>query len=134
VPFIFDPQAVADAHDIEHEHYALPNFDGLSDVVVAYPENELLLITDDDLQRTYLDALMDLHLLVEEYRFEALLGLTLLRDYAIKRDRGEAAELKLSGDERMDKMPWPAEVIVVTQRYAREPPMLRCCSNNPTNR
>ena len=40
----------------------------------------------------------------------------------IKRDRGEASAVKLSGDERRDKMPWPAEVIVVAQRYAREPP------------
>jgi hypothetical protein len=119
--FAFDPQAVADAHEMELEHYALPNFDGLSDVAVTYPENELRLIADHQLRRVYLDALMDLHHLVEEYRFESLLALTLLRDYVIKRDRGEAPRLKLSGDERMDNVPWPAEAVVVMRRYAREP-------------
>ncbi|MGH2824443.1 MAG: hypothetical protein ACRDLY_15795 [Thermoleophilaceae bacterium] len=120
--FALDPQAVADAAEAEDQHYAVPNFDGLSDVVVDYPENRLQVIRDRDLQRTYLDALMDLHLLVEEYRFEAPLALAVLRDYVVKRDRGETPVVKLSGDERLDRMPWPAETLVVMRRYAREPP------------
>jgi hypothetical protein len=122
MPFAFDPQALTDVKGAEHEHYYPPSFDKLSDVVFAYPENPSKVIPDADLQRTYLDALMDLHLLVQEYRFEALLGLALLRDYRIKRDRGEAPTLKISSDERMDSMPLPAETVVVLQRYAREPP------------
>jgi hypothetical protein len=129
--FEFDPQAVADAAELEHEHYAVPSFDGLSDAVLDYPENPLDVITEPDLHRTYLDALMDLHLLVEEYRFSALLAVTLLRDYRLKRDRGEAPKLKLSGDARMDLMPWPAEVVVVMQRYAREPPSAAELFENP---
>lgn len=120
--FSLDPEAVADAHAAEHEHFRAPSFDGLSDVVMAYPGNNCRVIADAELKRTYLDALMDLHLLIDEYRFEAVLGLALLRDYVIKRDRGDAPTLGLSGDEAFDRMPWPAETIVVTKRYAREPP------------
>jgi hypothetical protein len=122
VSFEIDPHAIADAHETEHQHYALPDFDGFSDLVMDYPENEVERITDADLHRTYIDALTDLHLLVDEYRFEALLALTLLRDYVLKRDRGDAPTVKGSGDEQFDAMPWPAEVAVVAKRYAVEPP------------
>jgi hypothetical protein len=120
--FEFDSQALIDARRLEHEHYEVPSFDGLSDVAMDYPENQLRVLDDPELQRTYLDALMDLHLLVDEYRFSALLAVTLLRDYVLKRDRGDAPELHLSGEPRIDQLPWPAEAVVVMQGYAREPP------------
>src|SRR4051794_18453896 len=108
---------------MELEHYAPPSFHGLSDAVFSHDDNPQELISDRDLHRTYLDALMDLHRLVDEYRFEALLALTLLRDYVIKRDRGDAPTRKLHDDDHpMDTMPWPAEVIIVVQRYAVSPP------------
>jgi hypothetical protein len=119
VSFALDPQAAADAREAEQEHFRPPHVDGLADVAVAYPENKLRVISDPLVRRTYLDALMDLHFLVDEYRFEALLGLALLRDYAIKRDRGDAPTLKLTGDARFDQMAWPAETVVVMQRHAR---------------
>jgi hypothetical protein len=90
LPFSIDPEALADANRIELAHYAPPSFEGLSDAVSWHDDNRQELICDRDLHRTYLDALMDLHRLVEEYRFEALLALALLRDYVIERDRGEA--------------------------------------------
>jgi hypothetical protein len=122
VSFALDSQAVEDACEAEREHFRPPNVDGLSDAAVAYPENARRVISDPLLKRTYLDALMDLHFLVDEYRFEAVLGLALLRDYVIKRDRGDAPALKLTGDARFDQMAWPAETVVVMQRYARQPP------------
>jgi hypothetical protein len=129
--FAVDPQAVADAREAELEDYPLPTFDGLSDIAVPYPENTARLIGDQDLRRTYIDALTDLHLLVEEYRFEALLGYTLLRDYSLKRERGEAPKLKLTDDDILDKLPMPAEALVVLRRYAREPPNAAEVFENP---
>lgn len=122
MPIEIDAQAIADAHEMEHQDYASPDYDGFSDLVMEYPENELQVISDPDLHRTYIDALTDLHLLIDEYRFEALLALTILRDYVIKRDRGDAPTVKGSGHEQFDAMPWPAEVVVVAKRYAVEPP------------
>jgi hypothetical protein len=121
VPFSIDPEALVDANRMELEHYAPPSFDGLSDAVFWHDDNPQELISDRDLHRTHLDALMDLHRLVEEYRFEALLALTLLRDYVIKRDRGDAPTVKLTGDPRMDAVPLPAEALAVQQRYSRPP-------------
>lgn len=129
--FAFDPEAIADAREHEVESYCVPDFDGLSDVVVAYPENELQLIGDTDLRRTYTDALIDLHRLVDEYRFEALLALTLLRDYVIKRDRGEAPVVTLGPNTLLDTLPMAAEVVVVLKRYAVEPPSADELFNNP---
>jgi hypothetical protein len=120
--FSLDPQALAEAHAAEYKDFRPPNVDGLSDAVMGYPGNTMCLIDDAQLKRTYVDALMDLHFLVDEYRFEAVLALALLQDYAIKRDRGDAPALKLSGNKRLDEMPWIAETVVVMQRYAREPP------------
>lgn len=120
--FALDPEAVREALEEEHDRFQPPDVGGLSDVAFAYPENPLRQIPEAELRRTYTDALIDLHLLIEEYRFEAVSAFTLLRDYVIKRDRGDAPALELSGDERFDQMPLPAETIVVMQRYAREPP------------
>jgi hypothetical protein len=121
MPFSIDPAALEDAAAMEREHYSTPSFDGFSDAVFGEANDSRQLIADPDLHRTYLDALMDLHRLVDEYRFEALLALTILRDYVIKRDRGDAPTVKNPGNP-VDSMPWPAEVIVVTQRYAISPP------------
>ena len=131
VPFSFDAAALADASQLEHEHYALPSFDGFSDAVADYPQNPSRVITDIELHRTYLDALTDLHHLVDEYRFSALLAVTLLRDYRIKCDRSEVAPVKLSGDEQLRRMPVPAEVIVVMKRYSRQPPSADELFDNP---
>lgn len=122
VVFELDPKALADGERALFESYAWPSFEGFSDLVFDYPENRLRLIKEPELQRTYIDALTDLHLLVEEYRFEAILALVLLRDYVIKRDRGDAEAIEGSGEARMDTMPWPAEVMLVARRYSREPP------------
>jgi hypothetical protein len=122
VAFELDPDALADGERARFESYAWPSFEGFSDLVFDHPENRLRLIKEPELQRTYIDALTDLHLLVEEYRFEAILAMVVLRDYVIKRDRGDAEAIKGSGDAHMDTMPWPAEVMLVTQAYSREPP------------
>jgi hypothetical protein len=122
MPFTLDPEALADAAREEHEHFRPPSFDGFSDLVFAYPENRQELIEDDTLARVYVDALLDLHALVDEYRFEALLAAALLSDYRAKLENGEAEPLMLSEDPRMDQMPWPAETVVVMRRYARDPP------------
>jgi hypothetical protein len=122
VAFELDREALVDGERALLESYAWPSFEGFSDLVFDYPENRLRLIREPGLQRTYIDALTDLHLLVEEYRCEALLALVVLRDYRIKRDRGDADALKGSGDARLDTMPWPAEAMLVARRYGREPP------------
>lgn len=129
--FDFDPEAIADAHESEHEHYVPPDLSRLSDVVMGYPGNEMRLIQDPALKRTYMDALLDLHVLVEEYRFEALLALSMLRDYVIKRDRGEAAVVEEVTDENGRVRPWPAEAIVVLRGYARPPPNAATLFDDP---
>jgi hypothetical protein len=120
VPFEIDPEAVADATDEELEHFALPDYTHLSDVVFDYPENTARVIKDPDLRTTYIDALVDLQHLVEEYRFESLLALTLLRDYVLKRDRGEAPASS-SMDPELDALGVPAVVMAVLGGYARTP-------------
>jgi hypothetical protein len=122
VTFTFDPEAIAAASELEHEHFPVPNFGGLSDLVMDYPENPLRVIPDSELHRTYFDALNDLHLLVEEYRFSALLAVTLLRDYSLKRERGDAPPTPGAVDARFDNMAWPVEVVAVMRGYATEPP------------
>jgi hypothetical protein len=74
VPFELDPEALADGEKARFESYAWPSFEGFSDLVFDYPENRLRLIKEPELQRTYIDARTDLNLLVEEYRFEAILA------------------------------------------------------------
>src|SRR3954452_6938332 len=86
VAFEFDPKALQEAAEVSREHFAVPSFDGLSDAVFDHDGNTLVLIGGSQLHRAYLDALLDLHLLVEEYRFSALLALALLVDYTVKRD------------------------------------------------
>ena len=120
MPFSIDPVALADAHAMEAEHFEPPSFRGFADAVVDHPGNPQTVIRDRGLQRTYVDALTDLRRLVDEYRFESLLALALLRDYVIKRDRGEAPTIELSGDERLDTMPWPVESLVLL--LLRSPP------------
>jgi hypothetical protein len=71
------------------------------------------------LVRAYVDAQTDLHRLLEEIRFETAFAWLLLRDYAVKRDRGDAPKVEPS--------PLPpgvldAEVAAVISRYMREPP------------
>jgi hypothetical protein len=122
MPFTLDPEALADAAREEDEQFRPPSFGGFSDLVFAYSENRQQLIEDDTLARVYVDALLDLHALVDEYRFEALLAVALLSDYRRKLDHGEAKPLRLSDDPRMDQMPLPAETVAVMRRYARDPP------------
>jgi hypothetical protein len=131
MPFTLDSEALAVASREEHERFRPPCVEGFSDLVVAYPENRQQLIEDETLARVYVDALLDLHALVDEYRFEALLAAALLSDYRRKLDHGEAEPLKLSGDPRMDQMPWPTETVVVMRRYARDPPSPSILFENP---
>lgn len=121
MPFEIDPEAVADAINEELEHFALPDYTHLSDVVFDYPENTARVIGDPDLRTTYIDALVDLQHLVEEYRFESLLALTLMRDYVLKRDRGEAPASS-SIDPELDALGVPAVVMAVLGGYASRPP------------
>jgi hypothetical protein len=84
------------------------------------------------LKRTYIDALLDLHHLIDEYRFEALLALAILRDYVIKRDRGEAPVVTLGPETTLtDTLPIPAETVLVMRRYAVEPPNAAELFENP---
>jgi hypothetical protein len=131
MPFTLDSEALAVASREEHERFRPPSFEGFSDLVFAYPENRQQVIEDQTLARVYADALLDLHALVDEYRFEALLAATLLSDYRRKVDHGEAEILKLSDDPQMDKMPWPVETVVVMRRYARDPPSPSILFENP---
>ena len=116
---------------MEAEHFEPPSFRGFADAVVDHPGNPQTVIRDRGLQRTYVDALTDLHRLVDEYRFESLLALALLRDYVIKRDRGEAPTIELSGDERLDTMPWPVESLVLLLDFLRSPPNAAEVFNDP---
>lgn len=110
--FEIDPEAVADAMGEELEHFDLPDYTHLSDVVFEHPENTARVIEDPDLRTTYNDALTDLQHLVEEYRFESLLALMVVRDYVIKRDRGEAPAGS-SMDAELDALGVPAVVMAV---------------------
>jgi hypothetical protein len=131
VPFEIDPEAIADARNVEHQDFVVPDYTQLSDAVFEYPENKARVIDDPELRRTYSDALMDLHHLVDEFRFESLLALTILRDYVLKRDRGEAPAIRGSGDPELDALPLPASVITVLLSYAREPPSPATLFCNP---
>ena len=131
MPFRLDPEALADAARKEDEHFRPPSFDGFSDLIFAYSENRQNVIEDETLGRVFLDALLDLHALVDEYRFEALLAAALLSDYDRKLASGEAEPLELSGDPRLDQMAWPAETVAVMRRYASDPPSASILFENP---
>ena len=121
MPFEIDPEAIAETNSVEHQDFAVPDYSGLSDVVFPYPENKVRVINDPDLRRTYIDALLDLHHLVDEYRFESLLALTILRDYVLKRDRGEVPAPDPQ-DRQFEALGMPVAVLAVLRSYSREPP------------
>jgi hypothetical protein len=129
--FSLDPEAILETERAEHESFPPPSLDGLSDLIFAYPGNAQSPIEDETLARVYLDALLDIHVLVDEYRFEALLALSLLLDYRRKLDRGEAQPLTSSGDPAFDKMPWPAETLAVVRNCAVQPPSPSVLFTNP---
>lgn len=120
--FKIDREAIDFAREAEFETYNPPDFNGFSDLAVSYPGNQRSIISDPILLRVYIDALTDLHLLVEEYRFQALLALTLLRDYSIKQKRGDIPEPSQGADPNIDGMALPAEVAIVMRKYAVAPP------------
>lgn len=118
MPFGFEPELRQKVSRVEHEWFPPLDFSGLSDVVPPVPPAA---ISDRELRRVYLDALTDLHRLVEEYRFHGLLAFALLEDYRVKKDRGDAMPVDL-GDPEFAGAPIPAEALVVLQKYSREPP------------
>lgn len=86
------------AHLMEHETYA--------ELLAKPPE-----------YRVYAEALIELHRLIDEIRFECALAVLILVDYRVKRDRGDAPR-----SEESSVPPIPLEALALIMRYIREPP------------
>src|SRR5918999_108673 len=104
---------------IEHEHLEMPNLAGLASVMSGVRDDPSTapgaVIADADLRSAYIDALVDLHKLVEEYRFEVALAHLLALDVRKKVQQGLAEQRK--PNPTVDPFGLPDETRVVLLVY-----------------
>lgn len=123
--FEFDPEAVAAASDVEYGPVAPFNMAGLADAATLRAPGGApgsTAIANAELRRTFFDALLDLHKLLEEYRFHVGLAHGLEVDYSVKARRGDAPVIQNNPDiDRLGGIPDEARALLVA--FMREPPL-----------
>lgn len=113
-----------DVHELEHGDLKMPKFDGFADIARMKPdggEPGATAIPDPALRAHYFDALLELHRLLEEYRFHVSLAHLLVLDI------GPSIEAGLAEPRRLDPMVdaaggMPDESRALLLPYMREAP------------
>jgi hypothetical protein len=118
-----DRAAILDALDVERTHLQMPRFTGMTDVAMTSdaPLSVGSAISDPALRSVYFDAFIDLHKLIEEYRFHVVFAHVIAVDIGTKIERGEAEEREPQHP-FFEEFGLPDESRVLLLPFFREPP------------
>jgi hypothetical protein len=118
-PFVPSSHAVREVAELERELLKMPNFEGLADITrreTVVGEDGTLIpigsehIADSKSRRIFFDALLELHRLVEEYRFHVALAHLLVLDVGPKVDAQLAEPRRSRTEEAVALGPLPDEL------------------------
>jgi hypothetical protein len=124
--FTFDTDALVEVGVILESHLApIEIADAFTEPLVEDSDRRRRDTPIAEHLRVYTDSYIDLLRLLEEIRFELALAALLLRDYTLKRERGEAPERE------RPKHPLPVESTALLRRYFREVPSPEELFHNP---
>jgi hypothetical protein len=132
-PFAPSVEAIVEVHNLEHGMLQMPDFTGFADL--AHRDDQKILdadgaiiplgvdhIADAKLRLIYFDAVLELHRLLEEYRFHIGLAHLLVLDIAPKVEAGMAETRKPKTGEELMVGPLPDELRVMLLSLFRPPP------------
>ncbi len=102
-----DAKAIEETLKIEDEDLAMPSFQQLAEVAMSSGPNAMAgaAIGDVGLRAVYFNALLDLHKLIEEYRFHVAFAHLIVLDGAEKVEQGESRKARARRYCRLDRPP-----------------------------
>ena len=119
-PYRPTPKAIEDTYEVEDEMEML-SFEGMASIASGeggYPPG-VSAIPDATLRKTFFDALIDLHRLVEEYRFHVAFAHLLMFDVTERVREGTAA--RIDEDPILDQLGIPDEALALLFPFFRRP-------------
>ena len=119
-PYRLTRKAMEDTYELEDEMQML-SFEGMASIASSgegYPPG-VSAIPDATLRKTFFDALIDLHRLIEEYRFHVALAHLLMFDVSERVREGTAA--KIDEDPVFDELGIPDEALALLFPFFRRP-------------